>query len=131
MTYASTMHRRFSWQSEGSATAGFAVSYSSTFVAECFYNAFGNVTYQNSYINNFRYCFSTKYFDTETCLYYYDRRFYDPLWGRWLNLDPIEGKGGLNLYAFCGNDGVNAVDLLSEWRVEYKEESTFEEKKQV
>jgi hypothetical protein len=32
--------------------------------------------------------------------------------GRFLNRDPIEEAGGLNLYAFCGNDGVNGFDLL-------------------
>jgi hypothetical protein len=31
---------------------------------------------------------------------------------RFLNRDPIEEAGGLNLYAFCGNDGVNRFDLL-------------------
>jgi hypothetical protein len=31
---------------------------------------------------------------------------------RFLNRDPIEEQGGLNLYAFCGNDGVNGYDVL-------------------
>ncbi len=31
---------------------------------------------------------------------------------RFLNRDPIEEAGGLNLYAFCGNDGVNGYDVL-------------------
>ncbi len=30
----------------------------------------------------------------------------------WLNRDPIEEWGGLNLYGFVGNDGVNWIDLL-------------------
>ena len=32
--------------------------------------------------------------------------------GRFLNRDPIEEMGGLNLYAFVGNDPVNAWDYL-------------------
>jgi hypothetical protein len=37
---------------------------------------------------------------------------------RWLNRDPIEEEGGLNLYGFCGNDGVNRWDILGmEWHV--------------
>ena len=80
------------------------------------YDAYGNITYQNGGINIFRYRFSTKFQDTETGLYYYGRRFYDPIWGRWINRDPIEEDGGLNLYAFCENDGVNGVDLLGLWR---------------
>ncbi len=39
-------------------------------------------------------------------------RYYSPSMGRFINRDPIEEKGGLNLYAFCGNSGVNAWDYL-------------------
>ncbi len=55
--------------------------------------------------------FSTKYLDGETCLYYYGYRWYDPV-AVWPSRDPIEEKGGYNLYAFVGNDGVNQIDLL-------------------
>ena len=106
MACATTMHHLAPWQGVGFATAGCAVSCSPTLVAECTHDAFGNITYQNGGINIFRYRFSTKLFDPETGLYYYGRRFYDPVWGRWLNRDPIEEDGGLNLYAFCGNDGL-------------------------
>jgi RHS repeat-associated core domain len=37
---------------------------------------------------------------------------YAPNEGRWLSRDPIEEKGGLNLYAFCENDSVNKTDRL-------------------
>ena len=43
---------------------------------------------------------------------YYGFRFYSPGQGRFLNRDPIEEQGGLNLYAFVGNDPVNRVDWL-------------------
>jgi len=29
-----------------------------------------------------------------------------------VNKDPIAEQGGLNLYGFCGNDGVNRFDVL-------------------
>ena len=38
--------------------------------------------------------------------------FYNPSIGRWQTPDPIEEKGGLNLYAFCRNDAVNSADPL-------------------
>lgn len=38
--------------------------------------------------------------------------FYDPNTGSFLNRDPIEERGGENLYGFVRNDGVNSVDLL-------------------
>ncbi len=59
--------------------------------------------------------FSTKYRDTETDLYYYGYRYYSPSLGRWLSRDPVEERGGLNLYAFVNNDPVNRVDWLGQW----------------
>ena len=55
--------------------------------------------------------FSTKYFDAELKTLYYGYRYNDPSNGRWLNRDPIEEEGGLNLYGFVGNDAVNRWDL--------------------
>lgn len=38
--------------------------------------------------------------------------FYDPNTGSFLSRDPIEERGGENLYGFVRNDGVNSVDYL-------------------
>jgi RHS repeat-associated protein len=43
---------------------------------------------------------------------YYLYRWYDPLTGRWPSRDPIGEEGGINLYGFVGNDGVNAWDYI-------------------
>ena len=45
-------------------------------------------------------------------LYYYGYRFYDPQTQRWLNRDPIEEEGGLNLYQFVWSDPVNWFDAF-------------------
>ena len=37
---------------------------------------------------------------------------YDPVQGRWLSRDPIEERGGINLYGFVENDGLNRLDYL-------------------
>ncbi|MEP2776150.1 MAG: RHS repeat-associated core domain-containing protein [Luteolibacter sp.] len=51
--------------------------------------------------------------NTALCgLHYYGYRFYDPATGRWPSRDPIEEQGGINLYGFVGNDGVNWWDYL-------------------
>ncbi len=42
----------------------------------------------------------------------YGYRWYDPLTGRWPSRDPIEEEGGVNLYGFVKNDGVDWVDAL-------------------
>jgi RHS repeat-associated protein len=56
--------------------------------------------------------FSTKYTDSETGLVYYGQRYYDPAQGRFVGRDPIEEKGGINLYAFVRNRPVNTVDVM-------------------
>ena len=44
-------------------------------------------------------------------LTYYGYRYYDPVTGRWPSRDPIGERGGVNLYGFVRNDGVNRWDL--------------------
>src|ERR1043165_6617251 len=39
------------------------------------------------------------------------RAFYDPRVGRWINRDPIEEWGGMNVYGFVGNRPANRVDV--------------------
>jgi RHS repeat-associated protein len=56
------------------------------------------------------FCFSTKYFDFETELYYYGYRYYDAEVGRWVSRDPLGEEGGLNLYLFVYNESLNWVD---------------------
>jgi len=42
---------------------------------------------------------------------YYGYRYYDPVTGRWPSRDPLVERGGMNLYGFVGNDGVNKWDI--------------------
>ncbi len=53
--------------------------------------------------------FSSEYFDDETGLVYYNYRYYSPRMGRWINRDPIEEEGGVNLYANCQNNLIAVV----------------------
>ena len=73
------------------------------------YDPFGNVI---SGALTGEYGFSTKPFVDGIDWYYYGYRFYDPALGRWLNRDPIGEQGGLNLYGFVGNNGINRFDYL-------------------
>lgn len=75
-------------------------------------------------LNPFRY--RSYYFDVETNLYYLQTRYYDPELGRFISADSIEyldpeTLGGLNLYAYCGNNPVMNIDKLgSDWNSFWK-----------
>ena len=66
---------------------------------------------QQSAVGN-RYLFQGREHDFTTGFTYFRARWYSPETGRWLSKDPIGIYGGLNLYAFCGNNPVNFVDPL-------------------
>ncbi|MCK5528309.1 MAG: hypothetical protein KAI74_01385, partial [Kiritimatiellae bacterium] len=43
---------------------------------------------------------------------YYGYRYYSTNLGRWINRDPIEEDGGLNVYSFVENNIANLIDVL-------------------
>jgi RHS repeat-associated protein len=77
------------------------------------YDGFGNTIVQSgpeAAANPYR--FSTKYTDDETGLLYYGFRYYSPSLGRWFSRDPINERGGVNLYMAINNAVVQLVDAL-------------------
>lgn len=54
--------------------------------------------------------FSSKVVDNETDYAYYGYRYLNPNSGRWLNRDPIQERGGENLYGFIRNKSTKGVD---------------------
>jgi RHS repeat-associated protein len=74
------------------------------------YDSFGNLTASTGTITNpFQY--TGREFDSETGLYYYRARYYDPMSGRFLSEDPLRFVDvGSNLYAYVGNSPTNLVD---------------------
>jgi RHS repeat-associated protein len=82
-------------------------------LAQYEYGPFGEViraTGPMAKLNPFR--FSTKYQDDETDLLYYGKRYLKTSTGGWINRDPIEEKGGNNLYCFVANCPVRYWDLI-------------------
>jgi RHS repeat-associated protein len=50
--------------------------------------------------------------DAETGLHYNDQRYYDPQLGRYISADPLGLQGGLNRYAYVGNNPMGFTDPL-------------------
>ena len=81
------------------------------------YTPFGTVENpEDSDDNPFR--FSSEYCDDETGLVYYNYRYYSPEFGRWIKRDPIEEKGGENLYGACQNNFISKYDALGKYTLE-------------
>jgi RHS repeat-associated protein len=57
------------------------------------------------------YRFSSKEYQANSGLVYYLYRFYDPNLQRWVNRDPIQENGGINLYRPC-HDAINRIDFF-------------------
>jgi RHS repeat-associated protein len=73
------------------------------------YDSFGKqTTSSGSLTNSFQY--TAREFDSESSLYYYRARYYDPMTGRFLSEDPLEFGGGRNFYAYSRNDPIALVD---------------------
>ncbi|MBI1912831.1 MAG: RHS repeat-associated core domain-containing protein, partial [Deltaproteobacteria bacterium] len=59
------------------------------------------------------YTFTGREYDSETGLYYYRARYYDPEAGRFIGKDPIGFAGGdVNVYGYVGNNSVNWTDVF-------------------
>jgi RHS repeat-associated protein len=81
------------------------------------YSVFGQVAASDPNHTN-PFLFTGRRFDSETGLYYYRARYYNPYIGRFLQTDPIGYGDGMNTYAYCGNNPTTCVDpfgLLRVW----------------
>lgn len=75
------------------------------------YDSFGQMTPSGTLAQPYTY--TAREYDSESYLYYYRARYYDPKAGRFITKDPIGfGGGDVNLYAYVQNDPVNWVDPL-------------------
>jgi len=83
---------------------------SGTLLESYSYDVFGNPD-TTSDLGNTR-MFTARELDSETGLYYYRARYYDPKLGRFLQRDPVGYTAGINLYTYCDNNPINWVDAL-------------------
>lgn len=80
------------------------------------YDSFGMVKPSTSFRNSYTY--TSREWDKETGLYYYRARYYDPMEGRFLSVDPVPFKNRtrdqLNSYAYTANNPINFTDPSGE-----------------
>jgi RHS repeat-associated protein len=79
---------------------------SANLVEQLTYDSFGNHTASG----RTRYTYTGRERDVDTGLMYYRARFYDPQVGRFINEDPIGLNGGINHYAYVGNNPASFID---------------------
>jgi len=81
-------------------------------IAESYtYDSFGNTTASTGTVRNY-FQYTGREFDTETGLYYYRARYYDPTTGRFLSEDPLRLPFGspLNFYVYVYNHPTKYLD---------------------
>lgn len=72
------------------------------------YDSFGNITQTGTLSQP--YAYTGREYDSETGLYYYRARYYDPKIGRFIQKDPISFAGGINLYSYAQSNPINWID---------------------
>ncbi|HWW03186.1 MAG TPA: RHS repeat-associated core domain-containing protein [Candidatus Acidoferrum sp.] len=99
------------YHSDGNGNITALIYKNQSIAARYLYDPYGNILSQSGLLaaaNLYR--FSSKEFHVNSGLVYYLYRFYDSSLQRWLNRDPIQEAGGINLYEFVGNDPVDNID---------------------
>jgi len=101
------------YHADGNGNVTALLSTNQQVVARYLYDPFGNTLSASGPMADVNlYRFSSKEWHAASGLVYYLYRFYDPNLQRWPNRDPIEEKGGNNLYAFSANNPIESLDFF-------------------
>ncbi len=73
------------------------------------YDVYGKIKSNTGSLEN-EILYTGRWLDSDTGLYYYRARWYEPSTGRFISRDPIGIDGGINLYGYVGNGPVNKSD---------------------
>jgi RHS repeat-associated protein len=101
------------YHADGNGNVTMLIAASQMIVAKYLYDPFGNTLAKCGLladVNN--YGFSSKEWNGNSGLYYYQYRFFDPNLQRWVNRDPLGERGGFNVYEFLENNPVVTIDFL-------------------
>jgi RHS repeat-associated protein len=104
-------HAYYHFDGNGNVTS--LVNSNGPMVAKYLYDPFGNLLAKAGPLADANlYRFSSKEVHANSALIYYGCRFYDANLQRWIGRDPIEERGGLNLYEFADNRPSEEVDTV-------------------
>ena len=99
------------YHADGNGNITYMVDTNQSMVATYRYDPFGNsISSSGTLASANVYRFSSKERHNNSGMYYYGYRWYDPNLQRWLNRDPIQEEGGINLYGFVRNSPFSVVD---------------------
>jgi len=97
--------------SDGNGNVTSLIDTNQSVLASYRYDPFGNIISKSGTLADANvYRFSSKEVHVNSGMYYYGFRFYDPNLQRWMNRDPLEEEGGINLYDYVSNNPMNWVD---------------------
>lgn len=118
------------YHADGNGNITMLINSSQAIVAKYLYDAFGNMLAKSGLLadaNVYQFSSKEKHLNSETTYYLY--RYYDPNLQRWLNRDPIQEAGGINLYTFNRNNPISFIDPFGlttyVWPPEYTPPGTY------
>jgi RHS repeat-associated protein len=101
------------YHADGNGNVTMLVDAGGNRLAEYLYDPYGNTLGMwGSLAAGNTYRFSSKEIDANSGAYYFGYRYYQPNLQRWLNRDPIQERGGIDLYDYVGNNPVSYIDPL-------------------
>jgi len=101
------------YHADGNGNVTYLLKLDQTMGATYAYDPYGRQLASSGTLANANtYRFSSKELMLASGFYYYLHRFYDPNTQRWLNRDPIQERGGINLYRAMRNNPVMRIDPL-------------------
>ncbi len=100
----------FFYHADGLGSITELTNQSGTVAQRYTYSSFGKIESQLD--PNFiqPYTFTSREFDSETGLYFYRTRYYDPATGRFLQEDPVFNRLRPNLYSYVFDNPINLTD---------------------
>jgi len=99
------------YHGDGCGNVTLLVNVSQVVVARYLYDPYGNtISASGPMAESNTYGYASKELHVASGLIYFGARFYNPSLQRWMNADPIQEGGGINLFGYVGNSPLGSID---------------------